>query len=147
MKTHLALAILAGLFWVASPAAAEVHIVEMRTVDGFAPRFIPDNLTIAPGDTVRWVNTDPFGIEHAVESGDGSADPQAGVMWTSGTLSQGETYEYTFENAGEFTFFSRPHEFEGMFGVVRVDSGLGVGTVRTATWATVKNTLGVLLPK
>ena len=145
---HLALGILAVVSLAASPAAADLHIVEMRTVDGFTPRFVPEHLTIEPGDTVRWVNSDPFGIDHAVESGAGSNDPQAGLLWDSGTLALGETYEFTFENAGEFAFFSRPHEFEGMFGVIRVDSGLDIEVdIRNATWAFVKSTLGEILPK
>jgi plastocyanin len=137
-----ALASMAG-----SAAAADLHIVQMTTVN-FEPRFVPAEITIRPGDTVRWINVDPFGLDHAVTSGTGSADPLAGALWISGTLHVSEYFERTFDTAGDFEFFSPPHEFDGMSGVVRVSNSLnsGQGTV-ASTWGLVKARFDEFLPK
>ena len=81
-----------GFLLSAGSAAADVHVVQMTTVN-FEPRFIPAEITIRPGDTVQWINVDPFGLDHAVTSGTGSADPLAGTLWVSGTLHFGEYFE------------------------------------------------------
>ena len=127
-------------------ASAETFVVEMRTVDG-EPRFVPEELQVRRGDTVRWVNTDLF-LEHSVCSGSGSADPLSGAQWASPLLRLGEYYEFTFAQAGEFPYYSIPHEYEGMFGLVQVSSSTNVdGGVETSTWGKIKQQFADLLPR
>jgi plastocyanin len=124
---------------------AALHHVQMTTED-FEPRFVPAEITIRPGDTVRWANTDVF-HDHSTESGTGSLDPNAGALWNSGILRLGQTFEYTFDEAGRFEYFSRPHEVEGMFGVVIVSDGTPVpGGVEPSTWGVLKARFSTILP-
>lgn len=141
------LLLLPGLLLLALPGvgAAETFVVEMRTVSG-VPSFVPDDLTIQIGDTVEWVNMD-LQLEHSTASGAGSADPTYGVEWQSGLLRYGETYEHTFRTAGTYEYFSIPHEFEGMFGIVRVTSGTDTPGFETSTWGRIKENFSDLLPR
>lgn len=65
-------------------------------IAGFA--FVPQNLTVAAGDTVRWTNADP--TTHTVTA--------AGGEFNS-SVSTGATFEHTFETAGEFDYFCSIH--------------------------------------
>ena len=80
----LASAVLCGLVAALVPAgaSAETVTVQMTSVD-FQPQFVPADLTINPGDTVRWINTDPFLLDHATKSGTGRADPTAGDSYAT----------------------------------------------------------------
>jgi plastocyanin len=71
---------------------AEVDI----TISGFAYQ---GPATVSVGDTVTVTNNDAVG--HTWSSVDGVFD--------SRTLAQGESFEYTFEEAGEFDYFCGIH--------------------------------------
>jgi plastocyanin len=136
-----------GLALSAGSASADVHIVQMTTVN-FEPRFVPAEITVRPGDTVQWINVDPFGLDHAVTSGTGSADPLAGTLWISGTLHFGEFFEHTFGETGDFEYFSPSHEFDGMSGAVHVSTSLDTGEgTKSSTWGLVKASFNSILPK
>jgi plastocyanin len=131
-----------------SAGYAETVVIEMTSVD-FVPTFVPNEVTIQPGDTVRWVNVDPFLRDHSTCSGTGSADPVAGELWNSGTLRINDSFEFTFEEVGEFAYFSVPHEYEGMFGLIIVSSSSSAGNqgIKYDTWGKVKNLFRDVLPK
>ncbi len=74
------------------------------TIMNFA--MSPDPITVRVGDTVRWTNLD--GAVHTVTSGNPS-DPDAGSLFDSGSLGQGQTFEHTFTEVGTFNYFCRPH--------------------------------------
>ena len=61
--------------------------------------FAPDAVTVAVGDTVTWASVDS--PDHTVTADDGSFD--------SGTLSNGETFEQTFDAAGEYSYHCEIH--------------------------------------
>jgi len=128
-------------------ALAEVHDVQMTT-ENFEPRFVPAEITIRPGDSVRWTNTDAF-HDHSTVSGTGSLDPDAGALWNSGILRLGQSFEYTFDEAGSFEYFSLPHEVEGMFGLVIVSDGTPApgGEIEPSTWGVIKRGFSTILPK
>lgn len=126
-------------------ASAETVIVEMRTVNAH-PVFLPAEVTIVPGDTVRWINLDQ-NLEHSTCSGSGMADPAHGALWQSGLLRFGDYFEYTFGAAGDYAYFSIPHEYEGMLGLVRVDSGTGVEEPEPSTWGAIKARFAEILPR
>jgi plastocyanin len=130
----------------AAPAFAETFIVQMTTVD-FTPKFVPSDITIRPGDTVRWINSDPYLMDHSTCSGSGSADPNSGGLWNSGTVRTGEFFEHVFEETGDFSFYSIPHEFEGMFGIVHVTPSLPTPQIESATWGRVKSFFRDVLPR
>ena len=65
-------------------------------------RFGTPELRVAVGTTVTFVNNDPFA--HTVTSRDDSA-----VQFDSGEFADGETFEVTFDEAGEFAYFCQIH--------------------------------------
>src|SRR5436190_19480113 len=87
--------------------------------------FVPDTVNISVGDTVRWTSAEGG---HSVTSGDPcTADGQfcspnntnCGQCVTS---NQGFVYEFTFTQAGSFSYFCCVHCAIGMTGVVNVAS-------------------------
>ncbi|MEZ5066522.1 MAG: plastocyanin/azurin family copper-binding protein [bacterium] len=132
-----------------SSALADTVIVQMTTdpSQGFQPRFVPADVTIQPGDTVRWVNTDEFSLEHGTCSGTGSSDPLAGQLWQSPSLPYGQWFEHTFDDPGMFEYFSVPHEFAGMFGVVRVGNSTDIPDIEDSTWGRTKALFESFLPR
>jgi hypothetical protein len=81
--------------------------------------YWPDDITIAVGDTVRWVNG-PGGSFHDVTADDYS--------WAS-PVGRGWVYEHTFNTAGEFRYhceFHDPNDADGTHrGIVRVTQAEG----------------------
>jgi plastocyanin len=61
--------------------------------------FTPDTITISPGTTVKWTNQDA--TEHTVTADDGSFD--------SDQLKQGQSFTFTFTNAGTFSYSCSNH--------------------------------------
>jgi plastocyanin len=87
--------------------------------------FVPDTVNISVGDTVRWTWAESG---HSVTSGDPcTADGQfcspnntnCGQCMTS---SQGSVYQFTFTQAGSFSYFCCVHCAFGMTGVVNVSA-------------------------
>ena len=66
-------------------------------ISGF--QFIPAGITINVGDTVVWTNKDS--AQHTVESSDNT--------FKSGVLSNGDTYSFTFTNAGSHNYICGIH--------------------------------------
>ena len=65
-------------------------------------RFSETEIRVAPGTTVTFVNTDAFA--HTVTSRDGSP-----VEFDSGELGLDETFEFTFDEPGEYAYFCQIH--------------------------------------
>jgi plastocyanin len=100
--------------------------------------FDPDSVTIAPGDTIEWVNVGTVGhsvtayedeIPEEAEyfaSGDLSSEQEARDSYPDqGDVAGGESYSHTFEVAGEYGYFCIPHESVGMVAEVIVEEGGG----------------------
>ena len=83
---------------------------------GSGTSFAPEEVTIAPGDTVVWEWTGEGGA-HNVVAKDGAFD--------SGNKKEGSgiTFEHTFQETGEFPYVCEPHEPVGMVGTVVVQEG------------------------
>jgi plastocyanin len=84
------------------------------TIASFA--FSPDSIKVAAGTTVIWTNEDS--AQHNVVSmaADGSVDA-AGVL-NGPLLGQGESFSFTFSDAGSFDYRCAPHA--SMTGAVEV---------------------------
>jgi len=71
--------------------------------------FGPDTVTVAAGDTVGWTNLDA--TDHTVTSDDDGFD--------SGNLSEGGTFEQTFDEVGDFAYHCEIHP--AMTGTITVE--------------------------
>lgn len=98
--------------------AGEVHEVKMLNQgDRGMMVFEPDVLLIEPGDTVRWVLTDPG---HSSQSIDGMV-PEGAEPWTGEINAE---FEYTFEIEGVYGYRCEPHFLMGQVGLIVVGDSL-----------------------
>lgn len=73
------------------------------TIENYA--FNPANITVKKGTTVTWTNNDT--AEHNVEFDEKpSTGDQEGPL-----LAQGETYRFTFDTVGTFSYICSPHPY------------------------------------
>ena len=68
--------------------------------------FVPGSIQVKVGDTITWTNDDE--TLHTVTSGSGT-DENTGVLFDSGMMGKGKTFEHTFTVAGEFPYFCMVH--------------------------------------
>lgn len=95
--------------------------------------FDPLRIEVEAGTTVTWENVGSIG--HTVTayddeipdgatyfaSGDfDSQDAAADGYPDEGNITEGGTYEHTFETKGEYKYYCIPHELNGMVGYVKV---------------------------
>lgn len=88
-----------------SSSAGEGTVV----IEGFA--FAPGELTVAAGIAVTWTNQD--GVPHAIQ------DDSGGELFAeSEELGQGESFAFTYDQAGEYAYICGLHNY--MQGTVTV---------------------------
>lgn len=80
----------------ASPSGDDDFKVE---IEDFA--YAPETLTVKVGTTVTWTNKDNVG--HTATSDTGVFD--------SGMLQKGESFSFTFTQAGTYPYFCAPHPY------------------------------------
>ncbi|WP_336023339.1 plastocyanin/azurin family copper-binding protein [Halobellus salinisoli] len=102
--------------------------------------FDPEEVTLAPGDTVIWENVGQVGHsvtayedeipEDAAYFASGGFDQESAARSAyqagdpdSGDILEGDTYEHTFEVEGTYEYFCIPHETAGMVGALEVTPG------------------------
>ena len=78
--------------------AADKPAVHTIVMDGTA--FSPDILTVKRGDTVVWVNKDPF--PHTVTAVDGAFD--------SKSIDAGKSWKYVAKKPGEYRYICTFHQ-------------------------------------
>lgn len=81
--------------------------------------FAPNDLTINVGDTVRWTWAFSF---HSTTSTTVQNGCNPDGTWDSGVKNQGDTFDFTFDNVGNFPYKCTPHCSMGMTGIIRVSS-------------------------
>lgn len=83
-----------------SAGAAEISIQDFS--------FTPSETTVAAGTTVTWTNEDT--ADHDVTSTDGpGVDAATTSTFASETLSQGDTFSFTFEEPGTYYYVCTIH--------------------------------------
>ncbi|MFC7196748.1 plastocyanin/azurin family copper-binding protein [Halosimplex aquaticum] len=93
--------------------------------------YDPEEYTVSVGETVTWSFASPAHNVSCVPEDNrqvslpDGAEPFANYEDGNPgeTVPQGETYEHTFETAGEYTYVCIPHARQGMVGTVRVERG------------------------
>jgi len=111
--------------------------------------FSPAVVWVEAGATVTW---DIAKEAHSATAYNSNYDkpmrmPKEAKPFDSGTLSEGKTFEHTFETPGVYNYFCRPHEGLGMVGLVIVkgpQGGPGLSEPTDVTDAAATN-LGRLL--
>ncbi len=104
--------------------------------------FTPNPLTVTPGTTVTWKNTD--NTIHYVCSGK-PTDDTCGSVFEGDGIKPGKTFQFTFANAGTFDYFCSVHPW--MTGQVIVAAGgSSTGSNSTGTSGTM-NGMTVLTAK
>ena len=74
--------------------------------------FTPDTLNITTGTTVRWTNQDA--VAHTSTSDGG--------VWDSGSLSTGQSFSFTFNTPGDFTYHCTFHPLTMKDALIRVNA-------------------------
>ena len=79
------------------------------TIQNFA--FSPSTLTIKPGTTVTWTNKDS--VPHDVTSTNGpGVNATQTSLYTSGTMSTGQTFTFTYTKKGTYFYECKIHAAE-----------------------------------
>jgi plastocyanin len=106
VRTAIAAACVCGLFSLAAgaslAASAETHTVLIQGL-----KFIPQTLTVKRGDTIVWINKDPF--PHTAT---------AKGLFDSGSLGPGESWTHKAVSPGEHAYLCTLHP--NMKGTLRV---------------------------
>jgi plastocyanin len=94
--------------------------------------FQPATITVARGTTVTWINSGQ--APHTVTADPSKAArptdavlPAGARAWDSGQLNggllnSGQSFSYTFDVPGDYTYFCIPHESAGMVAHISVTS-------------------------
>lgn len=95
----------------ADPADENSEAVQTSSVEISNFAFKPAKITIKKGTTVTWTNKDS--AMHDVTPTGGGADFKASEL-----LAKGESYSFTFNTTGTYTYLCSPHPY--MKGTVEV---------------------------
>jgi len=105
------------------PVSGKVVIVKMVDVSNTEFKFEPAEITVQPGDTVRFVQSGamPHNVDfRTLPEGTDLGDAKMGPFLTT----PDETYDVVIDGrfaAGEHGFVCTPHEFMGMTGTLTVE--------------------------
>ena len=116
---------LAALGLSTTPAFAQAKIVEVSMRQAPKSRFVPEMVTIAAGDTVKWTNpafvTHSVTFDPAMAATPGNVALPPGVTpFDSGNLEEDQSFSHTFTVKGTYKYICKYHEGMGMAGTVIV---------------------------
>lgn len=110
----------------ATPAAADSHVVKMGSDSGQL-KFVPESITVSPGDTVRW-EMNKLAPHNAVFDATGIPNKSATLAKELSKdkllFSPGESAEVTIPEdapAGTYSYYCQPHRGAGMVGKLVVE--------------------------
>ena len=96
-----------GDTWVRQTGGTPTHpTAKVSTVMSPIVNFTLENLSVSVGATIRWENQDA--APHTSTSG---VSPTKDGIWDSGNLNTGQTFDFTFQNAGVFPYWCTVHPF------------------------------------
>jgi amicyanin len=104
------------LMW-SHPARAQATTVNIMNFS-----FQPATVTVTVGSTVTWTNSDSVAHTSTSDSGDA-------VTWDSGNINPGQSFSFTFSQAGTFTYHCTIHPF--MKGTIVVQQASGASPTGT----------------
>lgn len=111
--------VIAGFLFTSTPALAETYEVEMGANNGML-KFVPEKLTIKPGDTVKWVNNKVGPHNVVFDASKLPADKAKELSHKQLAFSPGQSFEVTFDQPGEYPYYCEPHRGAGMGGKIMV---------------------------
>jgi plastocyanin len=87
-----------------------VSILDGSSVQG-SPDYDPDSAKASSDSLITWVNKDT--LPHTATSGTGTADPQSGVLFSSGFLNTGDDYSVAGADIGkgEHPYYCQVHPY------------------------------------
>ncbi len=97
-----------------APATAATVEVDMGSTKGSPMQFVPKEVTISAGDTVKWVNKKMF-PHNVIFQGAGSEKSHKKLSYKPG-----ESFTATFDQPGTYDYVCGPHRGAGMKGKVIV---------------------------
>ncbi|MGI0479334.1 plastocyanin [Geminocystis sp. CENA526] len=105
------------MFSAVSPAHADTVEVKMGADNGMLA-FQPAKVTIKAGDTVKWVNNKlaPHNVVFNISAKNADKLSHKGLAFSAG-----ESFEATFTDPGEYTYYCEPHRGAGMVGTITVE--------------------------
>jgi plastocyanin len=95
---------------IATPIPSNSTVVKIVANSG-SNSFSPNPVEVKVGETVTWINDDSG--RHTVTSNDGVFD--------SVIMGKGQSFSFTFDKAGKYSYFCEPHPI--MVGTVVVTEG------------------------
>ncbi|WP_440008768.1 plastocyanin/azurin family copper-binding protein [Halomicrococcus sp. SG-WS-1] len=126
-----------------------------KTVKVVDNEFDSDEVTVAPGTTVKWV-WEGNGHNIVVENQPDGSNWEGTKGGESKLYDKGHTHEHTFESTGSYEYYCAPHKAMGMTGTVTVQEGgasssgsskpavpKGAKTLGVATSGALMTTLGL----
>lgn len=111
---------------------SQAAVAETHTVSQVSLEFDPAEITIAVGDTVRWVWNS---LSHTVTSGTDPDDPDVGTLFDAPLDSSNPEFVFVFDFEADIPYFCRPHYDLGMTGIVHV---VDTTAIEGSTWGTIK---------
>lgn len=115
--------VLVTFFTSVNPANAETYTVKMGSDNGLL-KFVPDTLTIKPGDTVKWVNNKLAPHNAVFDPSKMDSDLAKSLSQKNLLFSPGEGYSTTFPKdiaPGTYPYYCEPHRGAGMVGKIIVE--------------------------
>ncbi|BAQ66877.1 plastocyanin [Geminocystis sp. NIES-3709] len=105
------------IFSAVTPAYADTVEVKMGADSGMLA-FQPAKVTIKTGDTVKWVNNKLAPHNVVFDSSVKNADK---LSHKGLAFSPGESFDVTFTEPGEYSYYCEPHRGAGMAGTITVE--------------------------
>ena len=109
--------------------------------------FYPKTIDITPGTTVTWINEDVFSFLAGEFSGIHNAVSTSGPdSFGSPMLAHAESWSYTFEEIGEYTYICTPHPYmEGVINVREAEPDQVAGVGGSILWSLIPALLALVV--
>ena len=117
LKILLMTTLLAGTAFSQNAIAEEFTVKMVTNLDAEQVYYFePAELTIQPGDTVKWVN-----VQEDMHNAVADSVPKGAEFFESPMLEEeGADWSYTFTTKGTYSYHCHPHAAVGMKGIITV---------------------------